>query len=346
MKKLSNSELSAFCTQMAMILETGISAQEGIGMMRDDAEEESSGKKTDEFELLTTVYDSVAASGSLAAAFKETLVFPEYFCRMTEIGEVTGTLDVVMNKLARFYAQQDAVSQSVHDALTYPLIMTAMMVVIVVVLLVKVMPVFNQVFAQFGIEMNSFSKGALALGQAMSRYAVVFIGVIVLLAVLFFVMLVSKRFAKVRNAIFKRMSIFNKIYVSRFTGGLALALKSGLSPEQGVILASELDSDGLMKDMTAQCLELVQSGTDISAALCKSKIITGTYGRLIDIAGHTGHLDEEISRVSEIYGDEVDSAMLSLISALEPTIVIILAVIVGIILLSVMLPLLGILSGL
>ncbi len=118
-------------------------------------------------ELLDEIYQSVMDTGRLDQALEETKVFPEYLIRMTQIGEETGTLDEVMESLAEHYDREEAIRRSVRSAISYPLLMIGMMLVIIIILMTKVMPVFDQVFRQFGQEMTGFSRGILLAGNAL-----------------------------------------------------------------------------------------------------------------------------------------------------------------------------------
>ena len=173
--KLTNLEIASFCSEMAMILKSGISSLEGVDLLREDAQTKA------EKELLDEIYQSVMDTGRLDQALEETKVFPEYLIRMTQIGEETGTLDEVMESLAEHYDREEAIRRSVRSAISYPLLMIGMMLVIIIILMTKVMPVFDQVFRQFGQEMTGFSRGILLAGNALSRYSAVFA---VLLAVI------------------------------------------------------------------------------------------------------------------------------------------------------------------
>lgn len=341
---LSNMELSAFCGQMAMILKAGISAMEGISIMREDAQTSA------EEELLKAIYEKMQETGTLASALKETGVFPEYICKMIQIGEETGTLDDVLASLERYYERQEAISRSIRSALTYPLIMVGMMALVIVVLLTRVMPVFQQVFRQLGMEMSGFSRGALLIGNALSRYAVVLTGIIAVL-VLFLIWLVKTESGRAkleslgRHFKFSR-EISDKMAICRFTGGLSLTLKSGLTPERGLELAEELNENRFFGQQIASCRKMMEEGSSMPEAFRQAKILTGVYARMADIAGRTGMMDEMMGKLSDQMEEEIDEKIGSFIAMLEPTLVILLSVIVGTILLSVMLPLLGILAGL
>lgn len=341
---LSNLEISAFCEQMAMILKAGISVMEGISIMKEDAQNPA------EKELLEKIYEKVQETGTLSPALEETGVFPEYICKMTQIGEETGTLDDVLVSLERYYERQEAISRSIRSALTYPLIMIGMMALVIVVLLTRVMPVFQQVFRQLGMEMSGFSRGALLLGNALSRYAVVFVAIIVILAV-WFVWLVKTEKGRVKlESLGQRFKftreISDKMAICRFTGGLSLTLKSGLTPERGLELAEELNENRYFGEKIASCKKMMDEGANLSDAFRQANIFTGVYARIADLAGRTGRMDEKMGELSDQIEDEIDEKIGSFISMLEPTLVILLSLIVGTILLSVMLPLLGILAGL
>ena len=94
---------------------------------------------------------------------------------MVQIGEETGTLDEVMSALGEHYEREDSIAKSIRNAVTYPMIMIGMMLVVILVLLVKVMPIFNQVFVQLGTEMTGFSGALMQIGNAISRYSVVLV---------------------------------------------------------------------------------------------------------------------------------------------------------------------------
>lgn len=342
--KLTNLEIASFCSQMAMILKSGISSLEGIDLLKEDAQSQV------EKELLETIYQSVLNTGRLDMALEETKVFPEYLIRMTQIGEETGTLDEVMELLAMHYDREEAISRSIRSAVSYPLLMIGMMLVIIVILITKVMPVFQQVFRQLGQEMTGFAKGILIAGNALSHYAIFFIILLVLLVLAGIYLTRTEHGRKNLYRIGSKFAVSrelnDQISACRFAGGMALTLKSGLSPERGMEFSEKLILDENFRKKIESCKEDMENGVGMAEALVKAKIFTGVYARMISIAGKAGTMDEVMGEIADRCENEVDEKLSSMIAVLEPTLVIILSVIVGTILLSVMLPLLGIMSGL
>lgn len=343
-KKLSRTELSSFCNQMALILKSGISSIEGVSIMLEESSDASEGA------ILQTISDTLLETGSFSRALESAGVFPSYLLHMTEIGEQTGRLDDVMKALALHYEREENISRSVRSAVAYPLIMICMMTAVILVLITKVMPIFNQVFAQLGQEMTGFSRALLSLGTAINRYSVVLITVLAVLALLGFYFAKTKSgrktFASLGSRIPALRRFYDKTASCRFADCMALTLSSGLNPDYCAELAETLIEDTHFRQKIASCRQMMSEGAELTDALTKTGIFSGVYGRMANLASRTGGLDTVMREIADKYEEEIDDRLTSMISVLEPTLVIILSVIVGVILLSVMLPLMGIMSSL
>lgn len=341
---LTHAETASFCNQMAMILRSGISAVEGLQIMLEDAE------GADEKALLQDMYDTFLSSGSFASTLEETGAFPKYMLHMVQIGEQAGKMEEVMTSLALYYEREDAIAKSVRSAVTYPLIMITMMLLVVLVLITKVLPIFNQVFAQLGREMTGFSKGLLSLGNAINRYSVFLVAILAVLfgAVFFFTR--TEKGRRVFTSVGAKMKISRRLYdkmaACQFAGGMALTLSSGLTQEESIEMARSLTDNPVFLKKLDQFQADLKDGLPVSEALTKNHIFSGLYARMITIGVRTGSMDEVMQKIAGQYEEEIDSQLSSMISVLEPTLVAVLSIIVGMVLLSVMLPLMGILAGL
>lgn len=341
---LSNMELSAFCSQMAMILRSGIFAMEGISIMLEDT------KEPEEHALLAQVDEALQETGKFHEALRRTGAFPEYMLQMIRIGEETGKLDDVLTALSVYYDREASILQAIRNAVTYPLIMVFMMLLVILVLITRVMPIFNQIFRQLGSEMTGFSKTVLNLGFAVNRYSAVLIVLLILLAAaaLYFWKSPKGRTQLGSFAVhipFIR-SLTEKLAACRFANGMSLTLSSGMSPEESLQLVSGLVGQKIFAQKLAVCQKAVREGQDLNDALTEAEIFTGIYSRMASIGDRAGALDEVMQDIADRYQEEIDLRFTSIIAALEPTLVIILSLIVGMILLSVMLPLMGIMASL
>ena len=283
-------------------------------------------------------------NGSLSQALEEVGCFPASMNAYVKTGEETGCLDEIMNSLSEHYKQEQEISQQIRSAVTYPLIMLGMMAVVILVLLVKVLPVFQQVFQQMGLEMNGVSRGLLNAGNVISHYSAVFL---ILAAVLIGFSLTEKGRSSLRKLV-THLPIFREIPVamdySRLAQGLSLGLRSGLSPETSLELTKALLSQPELLTKLQKTSDLLKEGEAFSEALTKSGLFGGMEGRLIRVSFYSGSSDETLHSLSEQYSEKSLNLISQAVSIVEPTIVILLSLLVGLVLLSVMMPLLGILS--
>lgn len=341
---LSNSETSAFCSQIAMILKSGISSTEGIAIMLEDTD------KNDEKQLLTTIYDTLTQTGNLHEALQETHAFPDYMLSMVDIGERTGRLDEVMGSLADYYEKEAGLAQTIKNAITYPCIMIFMMLAVILILITKVMPVFEQVFLQLGTRMSGPSRVILNIGTFLNTHSIVLIIIIVVLIATAIVLIKTKIGQNFISKLAARFggskNLSEKISAYRFAGGMALTLSSGLTPEECLNLASSLIDDGAYKDKIKTCQQAVENGEDLYQSLLSCGVFSGVYTRMAAIAARTGMMEEMMLKIAAHFEEEIDQKIARILAIIEPTLVIILSVIVGIILLSVMLPLMNIMSTL
>ncbi len=134
-----------------------------------------------EQDILSAIQETLNTTGVFSLGLEDAKVFPEYMRNMVRLGEQAGRLDEVMDALAGHYQREADLSAALKSALTYPCIMIGMMVLVVLVLVTRVLPVFQQVYAQLGQTMTGFSRGLLDMGQAINRYSLVLLALLVLL---------------------------------------------------------------------------------------------------------------------------------------------------------------------
>ena len=344
LKKLNSGEISYFSSQMGMMISSGITISEALKLLQAETDNK------DGQELIQVLYDSVQGGAHLYNAMRDAGVFPDYVLNMVNIGEQTGNLDDVFQELADYYEKNENIYEGIRSAVTYPFIMIMMMLVVIAVLLIKVMPIFEQVFNQLGTTMTGFSAGVLRFGKVLGRYSVV---LIVILAVLVIMYLVLTKSAGGREAVRKfaagfgpTKQLFDYIAASRFAGGMALALSSGYNTMDGISMVSEVVENALYKKKIEKCRDYISDGDAFADAIVKAELFSGPYGRMASIGFKSGRLEEVMKKIEERYGNMVDRKITHFVAILEPTLVAILSVIVGLVLLSVMLPLVSIMSSL
>ena len=340
--KLKSNEISTFCRQMSLLLKAGIAPADGIELLAQDTKDASAKK------LFDAISQVLHSGEKFHVALEMTEAFPDYVVHMVTIGEESGNMDTVMESLADYYDREENIESNIKSAVSYPLIMVFMMLIVVLVLIMKVLPIFNQVFAQLGTNMSGFAQSLLNMGNALNKYSVVMIAILVIIAVLF----IYFSSTSAGRASFKKLmrkwgptrKLLNDIEIERFASGMVLTLSSGMDTYEGLALVKKLSDSDEMKEKIENCRNLLLDGDSFPEALEKTDIFTSFYSQMIAVGFQSGSMDQAMKQVSERIEKDTEKRIYSLISILEPTLVIILSVIVGMILLSVILPLMGIMT--
>ncbi len=341
-KELSYSELSSLCEQLGLILGSGITVVEGFYIMLEESTTDDA--KT----LFENIINELEIGVPLSDALISAKIFPSYMTNMIKIGEVSGRLETVFKSLAHYYAREDSLRTTIKHSIIYPIIMVGMMLLVIIVLLVNVMPIFSSVFEQLGSEITGFSKLLLDIGAVISNSFVVLLVVlgVIAAAVLFSIFTAKGKelSAKFKENFFLTRNIVENIAIVRFAGGLSLMLSSGLDIDESLKMVKEMVTNSTLNKKITSLQNALDNGDPFSKALIENKIFVGVYARMIAVGFKTGQVDSVMESISKRYDEDITRRLENVISIIEPTIVAVLSIVVGAILLSVMLPLMNIIS--
>jgi type IV pilus assembly protein PilC len=341
---LSAEELAAFASQLAFTVKTGIPLSEAIMILKEDADTAPARK------LLGAILDKLESGGTLADALRGVGAFPAYMTQMIEIGQASGRLDHVLDSLCRYYAREDNIGKSAKSAATYPAIMLIILVVIIIILVNKVLPVFDQVFETLGMTMSDvtpLAAGAMRIGAVLNQFTVVFVCVVVAIGVVAVAMRLSRggrqTMARLGQRLFRTLSA--RMAMAKFASGMSLMIASGLDVDQSVDYALPLMTNPEMRAKVMKLKTFLEKGGSFTEGVTGAKIFSGIQARMLTLGFKSGNLDTVMEQIADGYEKEVDERLDNMISIIEPTMVAILCVIVGLILMSAMLPLLGVMSS-
>lgn len=344
LRSLSNHEISIFCRQLSMLTKGGVSPYECINLLISDTKD-SEGKF-----ILSKIMDILNTGERLHTAMEYSGVFPDYVIKMITLGEESGRLDTVLDSLANFYEREDELNENIRSAFTYPLVMIAIMIVVVFVILSKVMPIFADVFSQLGTAMNAFSESLVALGRSINNYSVILIVIITALVCLAVYLVHGRGGKKFLLLIAQKLPVTGKLYrdiaAGRFASGMALTLASGMDTYRSLDIVADLVENKDISSRIENAKKLIrEDGMTFPEALEKTEIFSQLYTRMILVGFKSGAMDVSFRETADHYTIDTDRRIYGIISVIEPTLVIILSIIVGLILLSVIMPLMGIMSS-
>lgn len=341
---MSAAELSSFCGQVALILEAGIPLYDGMETLA------GADSKSEYADLYQQTSQKVTATGSLYDALKDDKRWPEYLIEMVGIGERSGQLDKVMRGLESYYAREDRIRGSLISAVTYPIVLGILLVVIVFVLLWKVMPVFDRVLSSMGITMSESGSVMMNIGSTIGWIVMALVAVVIIGVLICVVLMKTGKREKVLSFLEKIFPpvyrIKKKLSASRVAGVLSMMLSGGFHTGEALEMTAAVLDD---KDASAQVEKIrkeLDNGSTFAQSVTSTNLFDDLQNRMITMGSATGMEDQVLGKLAQLNEEQVEDDISRLVSIIEPTLVALLAVIIGAVLLSVMLSMAGILASL
>ncbi len=344
-QKLSSEELSGFCAQVAMLLNAGMALYDGMETL---AQTHQGSPSAAVYERISR---EVTASGSLYEALKsqEAGAWPVYLVEMVGIGERTGRLEEIMNGLSAYYDRESRIRRAVTSAVTYPLVLCVMMLLIILVMVVKVLPVFRGVLSNMGLDMSASGSMMMNLGADIGTVVLAAMGLVVAAAVAC-VLLVRTRHRKrvidlLRRAFPPLRRITRRLASSRIASVLSMMISGGFPLDEALDMVPAVLPDDDAREQIARVRTQVEEGLSLGDALTKADLFDELHSSMIRASCTVGSVDTVMARVAGNYEERVEDGIAGLVSIIEPTLVGVLSVVIGAVLLSVMLPMVGIISS-
>lgn len=333
----TNDELSAFCSQLALMLKAGIGFEEGVELLGKDVG--SLRVKA----LLGQIGSRLSQGAPLSAALAETGAFPLYLLRMVEIGHAAGRLEQVLSALGSYYQREADIGRSLRRMVAYPAVMAILIAVVFLVLVARVLPVFQQVFSQLGMSLNPAAQALLQVGAAGKYVASILAVVLALGAVALLYLFWGAGGSAVFTRVFAKTNAAKALDRSRFATAMALMLSSGLPLDESMVRTCQLLEGSALAPLLETCRVKMDAGTDFPHAV--EEIFSPLQSGLLAAGFRAGVSDQTMEEISHRCQMEADEALTLLLSRFEYGLVIALCASVGLVLLAVMLPLLGVLSA-
>lgn len=335
-------ELTRICRGFALLLHSGIGLADGAFLMAKDEQGPLEA-------LLLSLGNALDSGNLLSDAMAQCGSFPQHIWAMVRVGETTGRLEEVLNALADYYEIRCATRRQLCHAVAYPGMVLALMLLVIGVLLVKVLPVFERVYASLGCSLDGAAAALVHLGQLLEHLLPVLLTVLILLAaaglVVYLRPALRQRLVLLWQRKFGDRGISRKFQNAHFAQALALGLAAGLPLEKCVSLAEDLlqTVPGAAK-RCALCAQSMKAGDSFSTAAEKADLLPPAQRRLLSIGMQSGSGDRVMAKIAQDMMDAAWNALENAVSAIEPAMVLISSALVGGILLAVMLPLADILS--
>ena len=336
-------EISLFCEQVALILGSGVTLHDGVEALCGHYRNTGYGAA---FEAID---NAVKQSGSLYAALQGTQIFPPYMVQMTKIGEETGTLDEVMRSLSAYYAREQRIQGSVRNAVIYPLCLVIMMALVIMVLVTRVLPIFERVYRSLGAEVSATASALMNFGMRVGMVVLMLVGVFILAALAVALLMRTGKNQAIQawlGRVFPPVRRLNDcLAAGRFAANMSMMLRSGYPLEEALPLIEDTMQNRRAHAKIRDCRARMEAGESFPDAIEAAGLFDPLHNKMVHIAVLAGQTDVTMDKLAGLYQERMDTDVSRLVAMIEPTLVILLSVIIGAILLSVMLPMISIISS-
>lgn len=333
-QKVKIKDIAIFCRQFSVVISAGISILKGLEIVKEQTES----KKLKE--ILKEVFDDVQKGNTLSDAMKKKKDFPDMLSNMVTVGETSGNLDEIMERMALFYDKENKLNQKIKGAMTYPMAISVIALGVVTLLITKVLPVFIGMLS--GATLPLPTRILLALSNFMTTKWYILIAAIVLIAAAaraFTSRSKGRQFVdnfKMKAPIFGK--IYRKIITAKFARTFGTLMGSGIPIITSIEICAEVVGNSIIKNVLDSTKDEIKKGLSIGETLESRHVFPVMLTQMIKIGEESGTLDSILEKTAEFYDGEVDTATDQLTALIEPLIIVVLGIVVGFIILSIILP--------
>ena len=337
-KPIKPADIAAFSRQLATMIAAGIPLVQSLDIVA---------KGSDNPTLSTLVVD-IKKTVESGTTFAQSLAkYPKYFdslfCNLIDAGEQSGTLDVMLERIATYREKTETIKKKIRKALSYPIAVIVIAFLVSTILLVKVIPQFETLFKSVGGDLPAFTKMVLGLSKFFQQFWWVII-LSTLASVVGFVLGRKKslKFRKITDALYLKIPIFGnllrKASIARFCRTLATTFAAGMPLINALNTSSKAAGNLVFEDGIMQMKEDISTGEQFHAAMNNTQLFPNMVVQMASIGEESGELDAMMNKAASIYEEDVDTTVDSLSSLLEPMIMAVLGVLIGGLVIAMYLP--------
>lgn len=332
-------DLSVFCRQFVAMFKAGVSMIDAMKMLTEATENKKLRQASEEVRI------SIEKGESLSSAFAEhPKIFPPIMVNMTAAGEASGSLDIAMDRIALQLEKSNRISAAIKKALMYPIIVFIVMIAVVIVMLVKVIPSYSEMFKDLGTDLPGITKAVQAISDFLINYwfvvVPVVIGLIVFIAIFNNTDLGKHVTGKIALSIPAIKQLTVKTASAQMARTLSTLIGSGIPLVEAVEIAADVMGNVYFKEALHKAKEEIMIGQPLSRPIEDAGLFPPMVYNMIKIGEETGRTEEMLEKLADYYEEEVEAAVATMMAALEPMIIILLAAIVGTIVGACMAPML------
>lgn len=344
-KKVKPRDLSVFCRQFVSITQAGVPMKEALQMMTEQTENKWLKKATSD--VLLNVEKGNTLADSMAAIPD---VFPPMLVNMVHAGESSGSLEMSFDRMATHFEKEAKLKATIHKATIYPIILICAVIGVIAVMLLYVIPIFIDMFADLDVEMPALTMGVMNLSKWTASHWYVILAVVVAVAVAYRVIYNTEQGRLKIDYIKMKMPLFGKLTVksncAQFARTMSTLMAAGISTTECLETVSKIVTNIHYKNAMMKAREEVMKGIPLSEPLAASEVFPPMVYHMTGIGEETGNMEEMLNKLADYYDEEVEITTQSVLAAMEPLIIVFMALIVGTLVIAVIMPIATMYNGL
>ena len=344
-EKVSNRDIVILSRQISTLFEAQVPALKAFTMMAANTENKLLGKK------LTAIGDDLQAGISISGALtKHPDVFSDFYVNMVKVGEETGKLNETFLRLAEYLDRQYSITSKTRNALIYPVFVVVTFFVVMTLMFVMVIPKLSSIILDSGQQVPIYTKIVIAISSLFVNYGFFVVIFLVLLGIWVWRLSSTERGKAYLDSLKLSVpvvgSLYKKLYLSRIADNLNTMLSSGVPIVRAIDITAEVVGSRVYKRLLGEVADEVKSGLALHVAFSKHKEeIPGIMVQMVQVGEETGSLGTILKTLADFYNREVDSAVDTLVGLIEPIMIVVLGLGVGLLLVSVLVPIYNLAEG-
>jgi type IV pilus assembly protein PilC len=343
-KKVKPKSLQVFSRQFATMIEAGLNVVTALVILEEQTEDKKLAKVVTE--LRADVEGGLLLSEAMA---RHPRIFSRLFISMVEAGEAAGILDVVLDRVAFQIEKETRIKRRVKGAMMYPLMVMGFATLVLIGMLMFLVPIFVDIFAELGGDLPVLTQIVVNLSDILRSYYFIVFPVMGAMIYGFFRLKKTDRGRRVWDAFRMRIpfgvgAIVVKVGMARFSRTLSTLVAAGVDIIRSLEITGSTAGNSLIEDATAVVRERVHQGVPIAIPLEDEKIFPPMVSQMVRVGEETGELEKMLAKIADFYEDEVDSSIATLTSVIEPLMMIGVGMVVGVIIISMYMPMFKLLT--
>jgi len=336
--KVKHQEFVIYCRQYATLIRAGVPVVEATHILGEQTR--SKPLKRALMQVEEDIRNGMAFSD---AAGKHPKVFPLLFVNMMRAGEATGNVDDTLDRLASTLEKQYNIKKKIQSAMTYPAILSLLTLVVGMFLMVFIVPTFMDAFKEMNLEMPLITVIVVGISDWLIQFwYLVILGLLVLVVGLHYFYKNNKEFHYAVNVFLLRMPIFGQLLqkdiIARMTRTLSTLFSSSVPILQALTIVEKVGGNPVMGKVVLEARDNLEKGGTLSEPLEKSWLFPPLVTQMTSIGEKTGSLDYMLEKIADFYEEEVNRAVDTMKSLIEPLMIVVLALVVGVIVAAIFLP--------